>query len=89
MLDAPTPAALIDDGDLQRVRAGRIAEDEPGVFLGRVGDGCLDVVVDLAVDEPSLLVHQTVGECQPAVGAARAIDLGGHQDAQLVARGIP
>ena len=62
----------------------------PEVLLHRVSrDGCLDVVVGLAVDEPCLLVHETVSECQPAIGTTRALDFCGHEDAQLVARGIP
>ena len=68
VLDAASPAALVDDGDLERVRAGGVAEDEAGVpSVSRLRrDRRLHRAIDLAVNQSSLVVDEAVGEREPA-----------------------
>ena len=69
----------------------RPADDEPrvGLQVVRRVDRRLHLVIDLASDDAACVVGQDVRERQLAVRIARAIDLGGHQDPQLVALRVP
>ncbi len=85
----PLTTPLVDDGNLQRVSACGLAHDEAGVLLDAFRrDGSFHLTVDLTIDQPSSFIDKAIGEREPAVAIAPAIDLCRHQDAELVARGV-